>query len=147
MSVSADDLERVVRTIWSTQLGLGLEDGDSEALELGLANRETVTVGVRFHGDFTGALVQRCSEKLSVVAAAAAFTAINGDLAPTDARDVLTELAHVTAGNLKSILPGQTELSFPTTIDPDAYMGDLVAEAGFELQGEPLIVRLTSVEA
>jgi chemotaxis protein CheX len=143
VSVSADDLGRVVRTIWSTQLGLELEDGDPVALKRGLADRETIAVEVNFSGGFSGALVQRCSRQVSVVAASAAFTAIDGKPGSTDGRDVLAELAHVTAGNLKSILPGPSELSFPTTIDPDGETGSLVAEAGFELQGEPLIVRLT----
>jgi len=146
VSISADDLGRVVRTIWSTQLGLELEDGDSEALNIGLAARDTITVVVKFSGDFSGALVQRCSQQVSVVAASAAFATSNGDLGSTDVCDVLAELAHVTAGNLKSILPGQPETSFPTTLDADKDMGSLIAEAGFELQGEPLIVRLTGLE-
>jgi chemotaxis protein CheX len=147
VNVSADDLGRVVRTIWSTQLGLELEDGDSEALERGLADRGSITVSVNFSGDFEGALVQTCSEEVSIMAAHAAFAAKDGELASTDVRDVLAELAHVTAGNLKSILPGPSETSFPRTIDPDEDMGSLIAEAGFELQGEPLIVRLTSLKA
>jgi len=147
VTVSADDLARVVRTIWSTQLGIELEDGDPETLERGLADRETITVGVKFSGGFSGVLVQRCSQKVSFAAASAAFTANEGELGSTDARDVLAELAHMTAGNLKSILPGQSELSFPITIEPDEDGGSLVAEAGFELQGEPLIVRLTQQQA
>ena len=147
MNVSADDLGRIVRTIWSTQLGLELETGDPAVLERRLADLETITVGVKFSGGFSGALVQRCSRQVSVVAVSAAFTASDGDLGSTDARDVLAELAHVTAGNLKSILPGQSELSFPTTIEPDEHAGSLVAETGFELQGEPLIVRLTQQQA
>jgi len=147
LSVSADDLGRVVRTIWSTQLGLELEDSDPEALERSLADRKTIAVGVKFSGDFSGALVQRCSHQVSVVAASAAFPAKDGQLGSTDVHDVLAELAHVTAGNLKSILPGHSELSFSTTIDPDEDTGSLVAEAGFELQGEPLIVRLTQQQA
>lgn len=147
MNVSADDLGRVVRTIWSTQLGLELEDGDSEALDSVLADRETITVRVKFSGDYSGALVQRCSQRASILAAACAFATDNQDLSSNQIRDVLAELAHVTAGNLKSILPGSSELSFPTTSDPDEDMCNLIAEACFELQGEPLIVRLTQHEA
>jgi len=147
VTVSANDLARIVRTIWSTQLGLELEDGDTETLERGLAARETITVGVKFSGGFSGTLVQRCSQKVSVAAASAAFTANEGELGSTDARDVLAELAHVTAGNLKSVLPGQSELSFPITVEADEDMGSVVAEAGFELQGEALIVRLTQQQA
>jgi CheY-specific phosphatase CheX len=147
VTVSANDLARIVRTIWSTQLGLELEGGDPETLERGLADRETIMVGVKFSGGFSGTLVQRCSQKVSVVAASAAFTTNEGKLGSTDARDVLAELAHVTAGNLKSILPGQSELSLPITIESDEDMGSLVTEVGFELQGEPLIVRLTQQQA
>ena len=147
MNVSADDLGRVVRTIWSTQLGLELEDGDSEALERGLADRETITVRVKFSGGFSGALVQRCSRQASILAASCAFATDNQDLSSNQIRDVLAELANVTAGNLKTILPGHPEFSLPKTVDADEDTGSLVAEAGFELQGEPLIVRLTQQQA
>jgi CheY-specific phosphatase CheX len=146
VSLLADDLGRIVRIIWSTQLGLELEDADSDILEQRLLNRETITVGVKFSGGFTGSLVQQCSEQVSVMAAHAAFATHEGDLATTDVRDVLAELANVTAGNLKTILPGESEFSFPEVVDPDEGTGSLVAEAGFELQGEPLIVRLRSLE-
>ena len=147
MSVSASDLGRVVRIIWSTQLGLELEDGDPAALESRLATEETISIGVRFSGGFSGALVQRCSYQASIVAASSAFGADNADLGANEIRDVLAEIAHMTAGNLKSILPGHSELSLPTTIEGDEETGSLVAEAGFELQGEPIIVRLTQQRA
>ncbi len=147
MSLSGDDLGRVVRIIWSTQLGLELEDADPGVLEQKLSNQEAITVGVRFSGGFTGVLVQRCSEQASVMAAHAAFATTEDDLASTDVRDVLAELANVTAGNLKTILPAQSEFSFPAAMASDEVTGSLVAEAAFELDGEPLIVRLTSQEA
>jgi len=143
VSFSANDLGRVVRTIWSTQLGLELEDGEPEALEAKLADRETIAAGVTFSGDFSGTLVQRCSHQASMVAASSAFAADGEEISSIEARDVLAELTNMTAGNLKAILPGHIEFSSPATIDPDEDTGSLVAEAGFELQGEPLIVKLT----
>jgi len=144
MSVSARNLGRIVRTIWSTQLGLELEECESETLEHRLAHEETIEIEVKFSGAFSGALVQRCSHQVSIMAASCAFSTRNGDLGSTEVRDVLAEIAHMTAGNLKTILPGHSELSFPNAIDPDEDTGNLVAEAGFELQGEPLTVRLIS---
>jgi len=146
MSISAGDLGRIVRTIWSTQLGLELEDCALGVLERRLESEESIDVCVQFSGDFSGTLTQRCSYGASIMAASCAFASDNADLSTSEVRDVVEEIAHVTAGNLKSILPGNSKLSFSTTVDSHKGAGTLVAEAGFELQGEPLIVRLMSQE-
>jgi len=142
MSVSSDDLNRVVRTIWATQLGLVLEDADLEEVEALLADGEVVAIAVQLSGDYTGVLVQRCSRSVSLVAAASAFTTTGNDLEASDLRDALSELAHMTAGNLKSLLPGRCDVSITTRVDRDPPHGEKVASAGFTLEGEPLVVTL-----
>ena len=142
MSVSSDVLERLVRTIWATQLGLVLEDAQIQDVEALLAERDEVAVAAQFSGGFTGVLVQRCSRTVSLLAAASAFAAAGNDLEASDLRDALSELAHMTAGNLKSLLPDRCKVSLPTKIDHDRRAGEIVASAGFTLQGEPLLVTL-----
>jgi len=56
------------------------------------------------------------------------------------------ELANMTAGNLKSILPGSCEVSMPFLLDQIPDSNPVVAEAGFLLNGEPLIVTIYDVE-
>jgi hypothetical protein len=143
MSVSSNDLSRVVRTIWSTQLGLDLQDRETREIETVLAPEETIVIQLRFTGDYSGTLEQRCSRRLSLRAAAAAFTADDRELDSGKLCDTVAELAHMTAGNLKSILPGNSEVSQAITIDAHQTGGEEpLAEAGFSLDGEPLLVTL-----
>jgi CheY-specific phosphatase CheX len=143
MILSADEFQRLVVTIWSTQLGLTLEKADSEEIEAALSERESVVIGVEITGDFEGTLVQRCSHHVALLAAKAAFANREGELGAGDARDVLAEIAHMTAGNLKSLLPGKCSVSLPATSESSGHGVELEAEAGFRLENEPLIVSLT----
>jgi len=104
MSISSDALGRVVRTIWATQLELVLDAAELHEVEALLAERDEVAVAVQLSGGFAGILVQRCSRSASLLAAASAFAAANNDLEASDLRDALSELAHMTAGNLKALL-------------------------------------------
>ena len=142
MSVSSDGLRRVVGTIWATQLELVLDAAEPQQVEALLAERDEVAVAVHLSGGFTGVLVQRCSRSVSLLAAASAFAAANNDLEANDLQDALSELAHMTAGNLKALLPDQCKVSLPTAIDHDQRAGEIVASAGFTLEGEPLLVTL-----
>jgi hypothetical protein len=146
MSVSADEIRRVVHNIWSTQLGLELVDTDVGAIESSLVEQNAVDVGARYSGCFDGILVQRCSLQLSLTAAGVAFAADRENLDVSDARDALIELANMTAGNLKAVVPGSCEVSMPYLLDQVPSSGPVVAEAGFLLQGEPLIVTIYEVE-
>ena len=143
MTLSADEFRRLVETIWSTQLGLSLVKADGEEIETALAARESVVVGVEISGDFEGTLVQRCSHHVALLAARAAFATREGDVGAGEARDVVAEIAHMTAGNLKSLLPGQCSVSLPGSSDISRRGIELEAEAGFWLENEPLIVSLT----
>ena len=146
MSVSADEIRRVVHTIWSTQLGLELIDTEVGAIESVLVEQNVVDVGARNSGDFDGILVQRCSLQLSLMAAGVAFAADREGLDVSDARDALIELANMTAGNLKAVFPGSCEVAIPAVIDHIPASNPILAEAGFLYQGEPMIVTIYEVE-
>jgi CheY-specific phosphatase CheX len=146
MSVSADDIRRVVHNIWSTQLGLELVDAEVGAIESGLVEQNVVDVAAEYSGDFKGLLVHRCSLQLSLMAAGSAFSADREQLEISDARDVVVELTNMTAGNLKAILPGSCEVSMPYLLDQVPSSSPVLTEAGFLLRGEPLIVTIYEVE-
>lgn len=141
MSLSTADLERIVRTVWSTQLGLDLSPTDASGLAGALRSEDTVLVKVHFVGEFNGRLEQRCSRHVSLSAAAAAFAASGKDVGTSDIRDTAAEMAHMTAGNLKSVLPGRCEVF---TVEPEAPAEDerIIAAAGFIFEGEPLTVEV-----
>ncbi len=141
MSLSTANLERIVRTVWSTQLGLDLSPTDHPGLAAPLRDGDTVLVKVYFIGDFNGRLEQRCSRHVSLSAAAAAFAASGKDVGSSDIRDTASEMAHMTAGNLKSILPDRCEVS---NLEPEAPAEDerIIAAAAFTFEGEPLTVEV-----
>ena len=111
MSLSTADLERIICTVWSTQLGLDLSPTDACGLAAPLQAGDAVLIKVFFVGQFNGRLEQRCSRHVSLSAAAAAFAGSGKDVGTSDIRDTAAEMAHMTAGNLKSILPGRCEVS------------------------------------
>jgi chemotaxis protein CheX len=142
MSLTAEDLGRVVRTVWSTQLGLELEAEDPARAQDDLKLSEPVVISARFHGGYDGTLTQACSLRLSELAGAAAFAAVEGGLDPVDVRDTMTELANVTSGNLKSLLPSPCQVSISEERSARVPLGPVVAEVGFRFDGEPLLVTL-----
>lgn len=140
MSLSVADLQRIVRTVWSTQLGLELETADAAGLATRLTAGDTVVVKIRFEGRFNGRLEQRCSPHVSLCAAAAAFAVSGRDVGTSDIRDAVSEMAHMTAGNLKSVLPGACEVSSVDRQVAEDDAGSVIARAGFTFEGEPLVV-------
>ncbi len=140
MSLSVQDLQRIVRTVWSTQLGLELETADAAGLATRLTAGDTVVVKIRFEGRFNGRLEQRCSSHVSLCAAAAAFAVSGRDVGTSDIRDAVSEMAHMTAGNLKSVLPGTCEVSSVDRQVAEDDAGTIIASAGFTFEGEPLVV-------
>jgi len=141
MSLATADLERIIRTVWSTQLGLDLSPTDASGLAAALRAEDTVLVKVHFVGEFNGRLEQRCSRHVSLSAAAAAFAASGKDMGTSDIRDTAAEMAHMTAGNLKSVLPGRCEVS---NVEPGESFENarVIAVAGFTFEGEPLAVEV-----
>lgn len=143
MSVTSTDLMRVVKTIWSTQFGLVLDDPEAADFESEWAEDETIVVRIRFIGGFSGTLEQRCSRSLSERAAAAAFASEGSEVDSGEIRDVVAELAHMTAGNLKAMLPGDSQVVYPGTIETQTKDREPIATARFTLDGEPLLVNLS----
>jgi len=141
MSLTTADLERIIRTVWSTQLSLDLSPTAASGLAGALRGEDTVLVKVYFVGEFNGRLEQRCSRHVSLSAAAAAFAASGTEVGTSDIRDTAAEMAHMTAGNLKSVLPGRCEVS---NVQPGEPLENerVIAVAGFTFEDEPLTVEV-----
>jgi len=142
MTFSADDLRRIVQTVWSTQIRFTLDPADPAALAERMTAEDTVTIEVVFVGEFNGKLVQRCSQHVSLSAAAAAFSAGGTEMGASDIRDTVAEMAHMTAGNLKSLLPGECRVCGAGKVTEVSGTDRTLANAGFTFEGEPLVVDL-----
>jgi hypothetical protein len=143
MTISTSDLQRIVQTIWSIQLGIELEPADPSKLRLRADTPDAILIRARFSGQFTGELLQLCSQRLSLTAARAAFSASGRQPGPSEATDVMTELANMTSGNVKTMLPRETSVQLTTNHDEWAEELEPISETGFVVEGEPLIVTLS----
>ena len=70
-----------------------------------------------------------------------------GEVTGDDIRDVVCELANMTGGTVKSVLPGSCFLSLPTFVEGNDYRVGLpsgCAESAhyYEADGEPVMIRM-----
>jgi chemotaxis protein CheX len=108
--VKEEDIRRLAENVWSTVLGMDL--GASEA-ELA-AGTPTVVGSVGLVGEFDGSFEVRVTEATARRAAAAMFAMDPSELADSDVRDAIGELANIAGGNLKAILGDGCALTMPT---------------------------------
>jgi len=74
---------------------------------------------VSFVRDWHGRLLLECSRALSVVLATSMLMRPVEEIGEADVQDVVGELLNTIAGNLKCLLPADTELTIPLTGDRD----------------------------
>lgn len=103
-----EDLDETVQMIWSTMFGLPLTR-QSEATTL--SDGPLVTGFVILEGAFDGAVLVRCPQSLAQQLTSLMF----GDDNPgqSDIRDAIGELANMTAGNIKAVLPHPSRIGLP----------------------------------
>lgn len=145
MTITTDDLCQVTRAIWESTLDLAvlpIAEPSRPERSAGM-----VTVSIQIVGTWLGTVLLECSEKLAKQVARAMF-GLDGE-EPTDeeVRDALAEITNVTAGNLKSLLCGQCQLSAPEVkecgLDPPLRPHYIViSRQAFRCQGELLVVTL-----
>ena len=135
-------IRSIVRDVWSTQLGLTIDD---------LAERptfdhtKTLTAAIHITGDFRGCVRLECSRALILRAASIMFGRPEADLVRDDEIDVIGELTNVVTGNIKALVPGDNSLSLPTIIDGSDYEVHTLDvktsdDYWFALDGEAMIV-------
>jgi chemotaxis protein CheX len=142
MKPDETQVRSVVRSVWSTQLGLEIQDADGPPPA---PTSPTLTAAIHIGGDFHGAIRLECSRALIRRAAAIMFAMPESELTVDDDCDVVGELTNVVAGNLKALLPGSNSISLPTIIDGSDYKVSTLNVAssedfGFTLDGEKMIV-------
>jgi CheY-specific phosphatase CheX len=135
-------IRSIVRDVWSTQLGLTVDDLDERPA---LDRATTITAAIHITGDFRGCVRLECSRALILRSASTMFGQPETDLTREDEIDVIGELTNVISGNIKALVPGDNSLSLPTVIDGTDYEVFTVDvktsdEYGFALDGEPMVV-------
>lgn len=125
----------VTQEVWTALLA---DDG----LRTGGQGGGDMTASVSISGVWNGAALLTCSDSAARHAAAAMFGMAQDEVSCEEVRDAVGELINVVGGNIKSILPGPTELSLPSVhgaaADPVPVGFELGWQVNFTWLGEPV---------
>lgn len=137
--LTAEMITELTRDIWSALLADGGLLPDVSAAPAG-----DITATVEINGAWNGTTCLTCSTLAGRHAASTMFGVDDEDLTPSDIADAVGELVNVVGGNIKSLLPGPTELSLPvintTDVTPVAGQLELAHEVRFSWMAEPIVV-------
>lgn len=138
--VTVDAIAVVTRDIFATVLADGgdLLSGDRGSGE--------IVSTVEITGAWNGTVCLSCSVVAGRHAASAMFDMEDSELSPAEISDAVGELVNMVGGNIKSLLPGPTQLSLPTVHSegPFELPGhlELANEVMFSWTAEPVVVTL-----
>ncbi len=137
-----------VRNIWTVILGMDVQEATSKHGALQKVNTgRTLTACVQLAGAWEGSIMLYCTADLARNAAAIMFGMEPEAISNDEIEDALGELANMTAGNIKTLLPRPCELSLPAVVDGIDYRlvvpGSRISlKVLLECEGEPLLVTL-----
>jgi chemotaxis protein CheX len=142
MSLNEAQIRSIVRSVWSTQLGLEVQDLEGTVQP---TDSPTMTAAIHISGDYRGGIRLECSRALVRRAATIMFDLPAEQLADDDDRDVIGELANVVAGNIKALIPGSNTISLPTIVEGSDYHVSALdvrssVDFNFTLDGESMTV-------
>jgi chemotaxis protein CheX len=148
LALTRDDVVRVTQEIWGSMLSLDL-------ISVGSAWREDevgVVGCVQVVGAWEGAIRLDLSPALATKAAAAFAGVQPAEVTPEGIRDAAGELANITAGSIKVLLPAPSHLSLPIAADGTDYKVRIkgsrrLLQAAFDHLGDGLLVTILEREA
>jgi CheY-specific phosphatase CheX len=144
MKPNETQVRSVVRSVWSTQLGLEIRDTDVPGKP---APSPTMTAVVHISGENRGGIRLECSRALVRRAGSIMFNLPADQISEEDERDVVGELTNVIAGNIKALIPGSSLISLPTIVEGTDYKVSTVnvkssTDFGFTLDGDSMTVTI-----
>ena len=145
MEFSEEDLSEVVRSVWDAMLGLTLVPADQP---YETADDERCLTGcVQITGSWEGAVMIDLPEQLAREAAAAMFGCEPDEAGLEELQDAVGEIANMTGGNLKALLPEPSSISLPSVTEHSDYTADtpgeqIVTQLAFDCRGDPIQVTL-----
>lgn len=105
-------IAEIAQTVFSTMAGLEFVQVDAASC----ADHDSLLTSIHIAGDWTGSVVVSLSPGVAQQASAAMLGTSVSEVTESDQREVAAELTNMIGGNLKSLLPGPSYLSLPTTI-------------------------------
>lgn len=143
MQFLEDEISQVTTTVWDSVLGVPLV----REPEVPPGPPRAVLGCVQFTGAWEGAVTIECSAEFAKRAAGTMFGVEPEAASVSDTQDAIGELANMTGGNIKALLPEPCRLSLPTVTEGGDFStrvsgGTLVTTVAFDCEGSPLIIRL-----
>jgi len=124
-------VSELTRLVWSTMLGLDVEDRDAPG------DDGEITTSVDIRGAWEGTVSITFDRALARRLAAAMFACAEGETTPAEVTDALGELVNMVGGNVKGLLPGPCQLSVPRVDDAPPAGG---RAQWFDCGGQPFVV-------
>lgn len=139
-----DELADVTRSIWGMFFSEPLAPAPEESFDAA----SCVIGSVGIEGAWNGSLNLQCAQSLAASLTAEMLQA--GEPSEAEICDAFGELANMTGGNVKALLPGPTTMSVPTVRfnaeDSPGESGS-VGAVTLEYRGQPLRVLLVEADA
>ncbi|SRR5581483_629196 len=138
MLIRSEDVEQVTNDIWGGMLQMDLQPCAVVPDKIG-----GIGACVQITGAWEGAVRVDCSSSLARMATSR-FLGVTPDEVHIDQiRDAIGELANMSAGSLKPLVPPPCQLSLPTVADGSDYNftiphGIVLLASAFDYHGEPL---------
>jgi chemotaxis protein CheX len=143
LPITRDNVVRITQEIWGSMLSLDLLPVESACHE-----DDVGVVGcVQIVGAWEGAIRLDLSSALATKAAAALTGVQPAEVTPDEVRDAAGELANMTAGSVKVLLPTPSHLSLPVAADGTDHKvringGRRLLQVAFDHSGEGLLVTI-----
>ena len=139
------DLHRIAADIFAAMLGLELKP--NSPIESHPPEERVLTGCVQVTGDWSGAITVQCADRVARRAAALMFAMDDEELTDEEVSDTIGELANMTGGNVKSLLPGDCQLSLPSVTSGRDYQvtipgAEPIDRAACDSDGELVLVTL-----
>jgi chemotaxis protein CheX len=142
--LSDSDLRELVEAVWTVTLGFDVLD---PAGSIPPPAEQTVCGCVQVTGAWTGMVTVRVSDGLARNVAATMFDTAPETLSEEELHDALGEIANMTGGTVKALLPGPSRLSLPTVVSGGQFSfnspgGKLLREVAFRIKASRVCVQV-----
>lgn len=141
MLIHQSDVCQMTSEIWTGMLQIDLHPS---VIENPKASRG-IGACVQITGAWEGAVRVDCSLGLARLATSRFLAVEPAEVAIDQIRDAMGELANMSAGSVKPLLPRPCQLSLPSVADGTDYtltvpQGEVILQSGFEFEGERLSI-------
>lgn len=142
MLIRSEDVEAMTSQIWSGMLQIDLNSSAGSSAKIA-----GIGACVQITGAWEGAVRVDCSSSLARLATSRFLGTTPEQVDIDQIRDAIGELANMSAGSVKPLLPPPCHLSLPTVADGADYNftvphGAVLFTSAFEYQGEPLKITI-----